>query len=38
MMPDYLAEDITFERDVAAKFYARVVKTLTEKVSVEESD
>ncbi|KAK5939628.1 hypothetical protein PMZ80_008007 [Knufia obscura] len=38
MMPDYLAEDITFEREVAAKFYARVVKTLTERPSVDESE
>lgn len=38
IMPDYLAEDITFERDVAAKFYARVVKTLTEKVEFDEEE
>ncbi|KAK5087233.1 hypothetical protein LTR05_004404 [Lithohypha guttulata] len=31
IMPDYLTEDITFVRDVAEKFYARVVRTLTEK-------
>jgi len=37
-MPDYLAEDITFEREVAAKFYARVIKTLTERPAVEESE
>lgn len=36
IMPDYLTEDITFVREVAAKFYARVVKTLTEKPIEEE--
>ena len=36
MMPDYLTEDITFIREVAAKFYTRVVKTLTEKPIEEE--
>lgn len=38
MMPDYLTEDITFVRDVAARFYARVVKTLTEKPIEEETE
>lgn len=38
MMPDYLAEDITFEREVAAKFYARVVKTLTERTTTDEPE
>ena len=28
-MPEYLTEDITFARQNAAKFYARVVDTLT---------
>ncbi|KAK0715014.1 chromosome segregation protein Csm1/Pcs1-domain-containing protein [Lasiosphaeris hirsuta] len=30
MLPDYLVEEITFPRPHAAKFYARVVKALTE--------
>lgn len=38
VMPDYLTEDITFDREVAAKFYARVVKTLTEKPAEEETE
>ncbi|KAI9844829.1 MAG: hypothetical protein M1837_005247 [Sclerophora amabilis] len=29
IMPEYLTEEITFARDVAAKFYARVVDCLT---------
>lgn len=36
IMPDYLTEELTFERGVASKFYARVVKTLTEKVVFED--
>lgn len=36
IMPDYLTEELTFERAVASKFYARVVNTLREKVIVEE--
>jgi len=31
-LPDYLVEEITFPRPQAARFYARVVKALTEKV------
>jgi hypothetical protein len=31
MLPDYLEDEITFPRPQAAKFYARVVKALTEK-------
>jgi len=31
IMPPYLSEDITFARENAAKFYARVVDTLTRK-------
>ncbi|TAQ90027.1 hypothetical protein B7494_g1634 [Chlorociboria aeruginascens] len=33
LMPDYLVDDITFPRPQAAKFYARVMKALTEKLS-----
>ena len=32
IMPEYLAEDITFSRPQAAKFYSRVADTLTRKV------
>jgi hypothetical protein len=32
LLPDYLVDEITFPRPQAAKFYARVVKALTEKV------
>ena len=38
VMPDYLTEDIFFERHLAVKFYARVVKTLTEQVVYEEEE
>lgn len=38
IMPEYLTEELTFERGVASKFYARVVKTLVEKVIVEEGE
>lgn len=31
LLPDYLVEEITFPRPHAAKFYARVMKSLTEK-------
>ena len=31
LLPDYLVEEITFPRPQAAKFYARVVKALTER-------
>lgn len=31
MLPDYLAVDITFSRKNAAKFYGRVVDTLTKR-------
>lgn len=31
LLPDYLVDEITFPRQHAAKFYARVVKALTEK-------
>lgn len=31
LLPEYLVDEITFPRDQAAKFYARVVKALTEK-------
>ena len=30
LLPDYLVEEITFPRQHAAKFYARVMKALTE--------
>jgi hypothetical protein len=36
LMPAYLTEDITFARQNAAKFYQRVVDTLTRKVEKEE--
>ncbi|KAK2044052.1 chromosome segregation protein [Colletotrichum somersetense] len=32
VLPDFLVEEITFPRPHAAKFYARVVKSLTERV------
>lgn len=32
ILPDYLTEEITFSRQHAAKFYARVVETLTKRV------
>jgi len=32
LLPDYLIEEITFPRNNAAKFYARVMKSLTEKL------
>lgn len=35
LMPSYLAEQITFARQTAARFYSRVVDTLTKK-TVEE--
>lgn len=31
LLPDYLVEEITFPRPHAAKFYARVQKSLTER-------
>ena len=30
ILPDYLVEEISFARPHAAKFYARVMKSLTE--------
>lgn len=30
LLPDYLVEEITFPRPHAAKFYARVIKSLNE--------
>jgi hypothetical protein len=35
LLPEYLAEDITFSRPQAARFYSRVVDTLTRKVELE---
>lgn len=32
IMPDYLVEEITFPRSHAARFYARVTKSLTERL------
>ncbi|KAJ4314131.1 hypothetical protein N0V84_009065 [Fusarium piperis] len=32
MLPDYLTEEITFPRHQASRFYARVVKSLTERI------
>lgn len=31
-LPDYLVEEITFPRPQAARFYARVMKSLTERL------
>lgn len=31
LLPDYLVDEITFPRPQAAKFFARVMKALTEK-------
>lgn len=31
LLPDYLVEEITFPRAHAAKFYARVIKSLAER-------
>ena len=31
LLPDYLSEEITFSRLSAAKFYGRVIETLTKK-------
>lgn len=31
-MPSYLTEDITFAREVAARFYGRVVETVMRRV------
>ena len=31
ILPDYLSDEITFSRANAAKFYSRVVETLTKK-------
>ena len=31
-LPDYLIEEITFPRPQAARFYARVMKSLTERL------
>ncbi|KAL8818479.1 MAG: hypothetical protein Q9223_002885 [Gallowayella weberi] len=36
LLPDYLSEEITFSRHNAAKFYGRVVETLTKKRMEEE--
>ncbi|KAK7415608.1 hypothetical protein QQX98_005752 [Neonectria punicea] len=35
MLPSYLVEEITFPRPQASKFYARVIKALTERVEYE---
>ena len=35
ILPDYLAEEIIFQRPQAAKFYARVDKALTQKFDVD---
>ncbi len=32
VLPDYLVEEITFPRPQAVKFYARVMKCLTERI------
>ena len=36
LLPDYLSEEITFSRHNAAKFYGRVVETLTKKRTEED--
>lgn len=33
LLPDYLVDEITFPRPQAGKFYARVMKALTEKAA-----
>jgi hypothetical protein len=33
MLPDYLVEEITFPRTQASRFYSRVNKSLTERLS-----
>lgn len=33
MLPDYLVEEITFPRPQASKFYARVIKSMTERAN-----
>lgn len=35
VLPDYLVEEITFPRPQASKFYARVIKSLTERAQVQ---
>lgn len=35
IMPEYLGDDITFSRPHAARFYSRVVDTLTRKFDEE---
>jgi hypothetical protein len=37
LMPNYLTEEITFAREDAAKFYCRVLDTLTKR-RVEDND
>lgn len=32
VLPDYLTEEITFPRHQASKFYARIIKSLMERV------
>lgn len=32
VLPDFLVDEITFPRSQAAKFYARVLKSLTERL------
>ena len=38
ILPDYLTEELTFERGVASKFYVRVVNKLDEKIQIEEDE
>lgn len=38
MLPDYLTEEICFPRSNAAKFYSRVVDTMTKKIQLMDED
>jgi Chromosome segregation protein Csm1/Pcs1 len=36
ILPDYLCEEISFPRQQAAKFYAKIVESMSRKVEFEE--
>lgn len=38
IMPSYLTEDITFAREVAARFYGRVVETVMKRAEAPEDE
>lgn len=38
VMPSYLTEDITFAREVAARFYGRVVETVMKRAEQPEDE